>query len=89
MKKMHILKSWPKQFNAVSSGSKTAELRINDRDYRVRDLMVLKEYIPETAVYTGRSCTVEITHILDKVNLCAVSKYALHDDFAILSVKLT
>ena len=88
MKKMHILKSWPKQFNAVSSGSKTAELRINDRDYRVGDLMVLKEYIPETAVYTGRSCTVEITHILDKAHCRAVHRYR-HDDFAILSVKLT
>lgn len=88
MKRFHYLKSWPHQFIAVKAGVKTAELRRNDRDYSVGDLMILQEYDPETKQYSGRVVTVEITHKLDKDNICAVSKEALSDEFAILSVRL-
>ena len=84
----HMVKSWPHQFIAVKAGMKVAELRKNDRDYVVGDHMVLNEYDPTTEKYSGRTVEVEITHKLDKNNVCAVSKMALSDDYAILSVKL-
>jgi hypothetical protein len=86
--KIHHVKSWPHQFVEVKAGRKTGELRQNDRGYSIGDQMVLHEYDPETSLYSGQTVTVEITHKVDRDNLCAVSKIALNDDYVILSVKL-
>ena len=42
----HELKIWPEPFAAVRDGRKRYEVRRNDRDYRVGDVLVLNEYIP-------------------------------------------
>lgn len=42
----HYLKTWPTYFNAVKNGSKKFEIRLNDRDYRSGDILVLEEFIP-------------------------------------------
>lgn len=42
----HELKTWPSQFRALQSGAKLAEFRKNDRDFRVDDELVLREWIP-------------------------------------------
>ncbi len=42
----HELKTWPHPFRAVWDGSKTHEVRVNDRDFRVTDLLVLREWDP-------------------------------------------
>lgn len=59
----HDLKSWPVQFEAVLAGRKTHEVRVNDRDYRVGDCLVLAEYFPEHDGYSGRRILAEVTHI--------------------------
>lgn len=87
MTQTHVVKSWPRQFEAVRQGIKTAELRKDDRGYAIGDRLLLKEFDPETQSYSGRWQTIEITHILNRENICAVSKQALHDDYAILSIK--
>ena len=61
----HRLKIWPEFFEAVLSGKKTFEIRKNDRDYQVNDLLLLQEYNPETEEYTGRELLVEVTYITD------------------------
>jgi len=43
---VHDLKTWPLYFAAVSSGKKTFEIRKNDRDFKVGDILILKEFIP-------------------------------------------
>ena len=42
----HHLKTWPAEFSAVISGQKKFELRRNDRDFQVGDVLVLKEFVP-------------------------------------------
>lgn len=42
----HHLKTWPTYFNAVKNGSKKFEIRVNDRDYRTGDILVLEEFQP-------------------------------------------
>lgn len=86
--KVHIVKSWPHQFRAILDERKTAELRKNDRNYKVGDCLLLREWNPSRQLYTGRSAKVEITHKLDKDNVCAVSREALLPEYAILSIKL-
>lgn len=59
-KKLKIL---PQYFEEVVKGNKKAELRLNDRDFKVGDIYELEEYDGKT--YTGRSVIVRITHILE------------------------
>jgi len=42
----HELKIWPQYYEAVANGSKTFELRKNDREFQKGDEVVLKEYDP-------------------------------------------
>jgi len=46
MTTIHELKIWPEFYHAVLSGEKTFELRKNDRDFHVGDVLHLKEFIP-------------------------------------------
>ena len=47
-------KIWPEYFEAVSSGKKKFELRLNDFDVSEADTLVLEEWDPQTKEYTGR-----------------------------------
>lgn len=70
--KLHEIKIENKYFWDVAYGKKTAEIRKNDRDYKVRDIVELKGI--ERVIcskdellhsrYTGFSILVRITHIL-------------------------
>jgi hypothetical protein len=85
--KVHTVKSWPQFFKPILEGSRTHELRKNDRGYEIGDRLELREFMPETQTYSGRRCIVEVTSITSIQEPCAVSENALHRDFCILSVK--
>lgn len=44
--KVHELKCWPDQFWAIEAGRKRVEVRVNDRDFDLEDLLVLTCYVP-------------------------------------------
>lgn len=52
----HELKTWPEPFKAVRSGRKQYEIRKNDRNFQVGDILVLQEYRPRSRKYTGNEC---------------------------------
>lgn len=58
----HELKILPEHFLPVLDGLKLAELRKNDRDFRVGDKLLLMEWDGE---YTGNACTRKIIHVAD------------------------
>ncbi len=61
----HELKILPEYFEAVTSGRKQFEIRKNDRDFKVGDLLTLHEHDPWKDEHTGNSYTVKITYITD------------------------
>jgi len=62
--RLHRLKTWPPYFADSMFGNKSFELRINDRDYKVGDYIVLEEWDPKTEEYTGQSLMRHVTYIL-------------------------
>lgn len=47
-------KVWPQYFQEIFDGKKTFELRLNDFEINEGDILVIKEWDPETKGYTGR-----------------------------------
>lgn len=79
---IHELKILPEYFNEVQSHNKQFELRKDDRDYRVGDWILLKEF--ENGSYTGRECgCFGITYILRNC-----PEYGLADGYCILGWQL-
>ena len=60
----HILKTWPEDFQAVWTGEKTFEVRINDRNYQVGDVLILKEFDPKTQEHTGSVLCKKVTYLI-------------------------
>lgn len=65
----HELKTHPEPFQAIEDGSKTFELRLNDRGFEVGHWLHLREYQFATpgaeAHYTGRDMIRRVTYVLD------------------------
>lgn len=93
MSKTHELKILPEYFNAVIDGSKTFELRNNDRDFQKGDTLILKEYetlfitvgqygeeLKRKGGYTGRTIEKQITYVLKDIP-------GLYKNYAILAIK--
>lgn len=76
MAKIHDLKTIQPYFNAVIDGRKTAELRKDDRNFQVGDLLKLQEYCP-TNGYSGREVMRKITHVVRDYSLALVGGYAM------------
>jgi hypothetical protein len=62
--KVHELKSHPQYFGPLAKGERHVELRNDDRGYQVRDLLVLREWDPDTESFTGRHRVARVTHII-------------------------
>jgi len=61
---------------------------MRDRDYKVGDRMLLREYDPFGGGYSGRQAIATITYITSHETPCAMSSAALDRNFAILSVEV-
>lgn len=57
------LKSWPETFTRILDGTKRYEVRKADRDFQVGQMVRLREWDPQTQLYTGREATIRITHL--------------------------
>ena len=60
----HHLKCWPEPFQAMWDGRKTFEFRKDDRGYQVGDVLHLREYEPDDALYTDRQMWWRVTYVL-------------------------
>jgi hypothetical protein len=62
--KTHELKTWPVFYKDIINGTKTFEVRTNDRDFQVGDILLLREYDPDAESYTGEKTERKISYIL-------------------------
>lgn len=82
--KIHELKILPEYYHAVRTYKKTFEIRKNDRDFKVGDILYLKKYdpeeesIPKTSFKCDYYLKKEITYITD---------YAQKDGYVVMSIK--
>ena len=76
---VHGLKIAPNYFEKVISKEKPFEVRYNDRDFEVGDILKLMEYTD--GAYTGRSVYAKVTYILYDFE-------GLQPDFVVLSIEL-
>lgn len=81
---IHKVKCINPYFEDVLAGRKSFEIRKNDRNYKVGDLMILWEYNPEREMFMNRHCLVEIVYVFEGVKY---GKYGLHKGYVILGIK--
>ncbi len=60
----HKLKIDTEYFEAVLNEKKNFEIRFNDRNFQIEDIVILQE-ITENREYTGREITATISYITD------------------------
>jgi len=60
-----MLKCWPQFFKAMKDGTKTFEIRKNDRDFKVGEKLRVCEYFPTTLRYSGEELLFEITYVTE------------------------
>ena len=79
--KHHYLKTFPEYYRAVRSWDKTFEVRKNDHDFKVGDVVHLQEYT--NGEYTGSELVKVISYILDNVDYCKEGYviFGLKDNF--------
>ncbi len=77
---VHQLKILPKWFVDVQTNKKNFEIRKNDRNFKVGDILVLKEY--ENGTYTGRKVKRKVNYILYGDGTLGLSK-----DYCILGLE--
>ena len=75
----HKLKILPEYFEAVKSGSKSFEVRKDDRGFQAGDTLFLQEF--ENGCYTGAGLKVFVTYVLRDTEYCK-------EGYCIMGIKL-
>lgn len=73
----HELKLETDYFVSVLAGFKTFEIRFNDRNYQVGDVLVLKEWDWYSESFTGRVIEKKVTYL---------TNYAQQDGYVVMSI---
>jgi len=81
---VHLLKTWPEFFKASLEGIKKFEVRINDRDFQVGDILVLQEFFPAPLFsdhYSGRAIARTVRYIFPG------GRFGLEESYVVLGVE--
>jgi Domain of unknown function (DUF3850) len=79
---IHSLKTIQPHFTEVAKRSKKFEVRKNDRNFKPRDLLILKEWKPMEQAYTGQEINCEVTSMLKG------GQYGIAKEYCIMSIKI-
>lgn len=88
----HEIKAWPKYFFQMVMEHKKFELRKNDRNYKVGDILYIREWNPDNQQYTGNALHAVIKYVLTGTDAFGLpwgeGGYILREDFCILSFEV-
>lgn len=84
----HHLKAWPAPFADLAAGVKSYEIRINDRNYRAGDRLVLREWDPTKQTHTGSFCIAHVTHVTSSSSYGGILDGMLGTNVAVLGIQL-
>lgn len=85
---VHRLKAWPDTFEPIRSGVRTFDVRLNDRHFKVGEIIEYREWVDDKP--TGRTLRKTITYILHAVQeefVLAKPRWGLKLHYCILSLK--
>lgn len=71
---IHDLKTWPPFFQAVLEGSKTFELRQDDRGFQVGDVLLLREFDNFRSQYSGRWVRRLVSYKMESASFQGIEK---------------
>lgn len=77
----HELKTWPQFYQPIIDGTKTFELRNDDRYFSAGDILHLREYDPFKGIYTGQEAKANVTFVMRRW-----SELGLKDGYCIMSI---
>ena len=78
----HELKIAPKYFEAVKNWTKPFEIRKDDRNYQVGDIVILKEFNLMSGIYSGRQIARKISYVLRHC-----PEYGLEQGFCVIGFR--
>lgn len=85
--KIHVVKSWPEFFQPLMDGTKTFEIRFDDRHYAVGDVLHIREYDDRAGKFTGREVRRRVTYLLRGVGVGGIAPLAgIHPRFVAMSL---
>lgn len=78
---VHDLKTVQPYFDDAVWGRKRFEVRNNDRQFEVGDLLLLQELAPATDYYTGRMALFQVVYIFEG------GQFGLAEDYVVLGIE--
>lgn len=79
----HNLKIWSEYFLLILSGEKKFEIRKNDRNFKVGDTLILREWNNTLSDYTGAFLTAKIKYILYG------GQFGIEEGYCVMSIEKT
>jgi hypothetical protein len=77
----HELKCAQEHYIRIISGQKTFEIRKNDRNFQVGDILILREYDAKRGQYIDCSPAI-------RARIVYITHYAQKDDFVVLGIAI-
>lgn len=75
----HELKCSSEYFNRIQTGQKTFEIRKNDRNFQVGDVLILRDYCSKNKEYIGYSTPL-------RARIIYMTDYAQQADYVVLGI---
>ena len=75
------LKTWIEYFEAVLTDQKLFEVRKDDRNFKVGDILILQEWDNTKQKYTGREAHREVSYIFRS------RSFGVQDGYVVMSLK--
>lgn len=94
----HILKTWPNAFDAVASGVKRFEWRLDDRGFDVGDVLILRKWNPAPTpngygiegyvmVQVGTRAMLDYTELRVKVTYILRGAFGVPPNYCVMSIE--